>query len=553
MTMACPSLARRPSQSAKPVRCAIYTRKSTEDGLEQEFNSLDAQYEACVAYALSQQHEGWELVDERYDDPGFSGGNMERPGLKQLLSDIEAGRIDIVLLYKIDRLTRSLSDFTRIVEVFEEAGASFVSITQSFNTTTSMGRLTLNMLLSFGQFEREIAAERIRDKIAASRRKGLWTGGPVPLGYDLQDRKLVINESEAQTVRLIFERHQEVKTLTALEEDLGKLGLRTKRRPCKDGRIMGDIPFRTGTLRALLANPIYLGKVRQGGKTYPGQHKAIVNKATWDASQRLLAKAKPRPRTGHISPLAGRIRDGEGRKLIAAHANKDNKRYRYYTSKTKNAAGAWRLPAGDIESLVRRELASLLGNEVRLAGALGTAQLNDATGEARSKLAGKLNKAIDLRELIEQIDAQIAVEDTQVTMTINRQALRKALGYDHVDAMFDEPFTLTIPAMLRKRGHELRFVEHGAPTTNANQDEGLVRLLKQGWEAWAALKREAGDLVPTERSELTRYARLRFLAPDIVSTILEGRQPVELTARRLMRTANLPISWQEQRQVLGFS
>jgi len=211
-------------------RCAIYTRKSTEEGLDQQFNSLDAQREACAAYILSQQHEGWELADGHYDDGGYSGGSMERPGLQRLLEEVRAGRIDVVVVYKVDRLTRSLADFAKIVEILDEADASFVSVTQAFNTTDSMGRLTLNVLLSFAQFEREVTAERIRDKIAASRKKGMWTGGPVPLGYHVIDRKLVVNEEEADTVRLVFERHQHAETLVALVEDLEQRGVRTKRR-----------------------------------------------------------------------------------------------------------------------------------------------------------------------------------------------------------------------------------------------------------------------------------------------------------------------------------
>lgn len=541
------------SRSSQQVRCAIYTRKSTEDGLEQEFNSLDAQYEACAAYALSQQHEGWELVDQRYDDPGFSGGNLERPGLKQLLADIEAGKIDIVLLYKIDRLTRSLSDFTRIVEVFEGAGASFVSITQSFNTTTSMGRLTLNMLLSFGQFEREIAAERIRDKIAASRKKGMWTGGPVPLGYNLKDRRLVVNKDEAALVRLIFERHQKLETLTALEVDLLDRGFRTKPRPCKDGRVLGDVPFRSGGLRHLLSNPIYLGRVRQGDKTYPGQHEAIIDQQTWEASQRLLEKAKPRPRTGHISPLAGRICDGEGSKLISAHTIKQGKRYRYYTSKTRNSAGARRLPAGDVERLVRQELKRYLCDPERLAGALGIPCLGEETEQKRGRLVEQMSKAKGLDHLVSQLDVQIEVQEASVTLTLNRNALGAALGIVLPTETSDQTIELEVAAALRKRGHELRFVEQARQEASQGQDQALASLLQKGWQAWDELKGEADHLDPSERSELTRYARLRFLAPDIVSAILEGRQPIELTARKLMRTSNLPISWTEQREVLGFS
>ena len=273
----------------KLFRCAVYTRKSTEDGLEQEFNSLDAQYEACAAYALSQRHEGWVLLKDRYDDGGFSGGNMERPGLKRPLTDIGAGKVDIVLLYKIDRLTRSLTEFSKIVEVLDKAGASFVSITQSFNTTTSMGRLTLNMLLSFAQFEREVTGERIRDKIAASKKKGLWMGGPVPLGYEVRDRKLVVNEDEAEQVRHIMRRYLALGSVPALVEELRRDGYRTKVQRKSSGPHRGGCIYRRGTLYHLLSNRIYRGFIVHKGEAYPGEHEPIVDEQLWDEVRALLA------------------------------------------------------------------------------------------------------------------------------------------------------------------------------------------------------------------------------------------------------------------------
>ncbi|WP_340587291.1 recombinase family protein [Erythrobacter alti] len=257
-------------------RCAIYTRKSTEEGLEQAFNSLDAQREACAAYVMSQAHEGWELGGELYDDGGWSGGNMDRPGLQQLLADVEAGKVDVIVVYKVDRLTRNLADFARIVDKLDKADASFVSVTQAFNTTTSMGRLTLNVLLSFAQFEREVTGERIRDKVAASKRKGMWMGGPVPLGYDLDDRKLLPHPTEAAQVRLIFERYVALRSISALAEDLAGRGIRTRLRTYRDGQTKGGIHFTKGPLALLLKNPIYLGKVRHDGELYEGEHEQIV-------------------------------------------------------------------------------------------------------------------------------------------------------------------------------------------------------------------------------------------------------------------------------------
>lgn len=270
-------------------RCAIYTRKSTEEGLDQAFNSLDAQREACAAFILSQAHEGWELLDEHYDDGGWSGGNMARPALQQLLADVAAGKVDVIVVYKVDRLTRSLADFARIVEALDKSGASFVSVTQAFNTTTSMGRLTLNVLLSFAQFEREVTSERIRDKVAASKRKGMWMGGPVPLGYRLDDRKLLIDDTEAGTVRLIFRRYLELRSVGALADELARAGVRSKVRQYSNGRSVGGVNFTRGALAQLLQNPLFGGRVRHSGELYEGEHAAIVDPVIWDEVQQILA------------------------------------------------------------------------------------------------------------------------------------------------------------------------------------------------------------------------------------------------------------------------
>src|SRR5271170_858514 len=259
------------------VRCAVYTRKSSEEGLEQSFNSLDAQREACEAYILSQRHQGWHVVSTRYDDGGFSGGNMERPGLKKLLDDIAAKRVDTVVVYKVDRLTRSLADFAKIVEQFDKQGISFVSVTQQFNTTTSMGRLTLNVLLSFAQFEREVTGERIRDKIAASKRKGMWMGGVVPMGYDLEDRHLVINPEEAKQVKEIYKAYLVEGCVSNLQIYLEKKGIRSKKRLSKTGKISGDSVFSRGALYLLLQNRVYLGEITHKGTPYPGQQPAIID------------------------------------------------------------------------------------------------------------------------------------------------------------------------------------------------------------------------------------------------------------------------------------
>ncbi len=348
--------------STKPIRklrCAVYTRKSTEEGLEMEFNSLDAQREACEAYIASQKSEGWVELADRYDDGGFSGGTLERPALKRLLADIDDGRIDVVVVYKIDRLSRSLMDFAKLVEVFDRNGVTFVSVTQSFNTTTSMGRLTLNILLSFAQFEREVIGERIRDKIAASRKRGMWMGGFVPLGYEVRDRKLVINDAEAATVRMIFERFVEVGSATALARTLAAEGVRTRR-----GRLVDK-----GFLYKLLNNRVYIGDAVHKGTAYPGEHEAIITRALWDKVHGILRQS-PRVRAGRTRAatpalLKGLIFGPTGCAMTPTHTRRGDKLYRYYVSQSVLKRGAdacpvGRVPAAEIEGAVVDQLRGLL-------------------------------------------------------------------------------------------------------------------------------------------------------------------------------------------------
>src|SRR5438270_347070 len=312
----------------KELRCAIYTRKSSEEGLEQDFNSLHAQREACQAYIKSQKHEGWRAVSAHYDDGGYSGGTMDRPSLRRLLADIAAKRIDVVVVYKVDRLTRSLADFAKIVEVFDASGVSFVSVTQAFNTTTSMGRLTLNVLLSFAQFEREVTGERIRDKIAASKKKGLWMGGWVPIGYDRKDRTLSINESEATTVRTIFDLFLKLKNVQRVQAGLVRLNLTTKPYAMPRGRAIGGLSFARGHLYKILSNPLYIGEIEHKGVRYPGQHPPLVDATTWDAVQAQLAAShhENRARTNAKSKslLTGLIYDDAGNRLASSHATNNS-------------------------------------------------------------------------------------------------------------------------------------------------------------------------------------------------------------------------------------
>ena len=371
------------SQPKRPLRCAIYTRKSSEEGLEQSFNSLDAQREACAAYIQSQRHEGWRVQPTQYDDGGYSGGNMERPALKRLLDDVAAQKVDVVVVYKVDRLTRSLADFAKIVDIFDARKVSFVSVTQQFNTTSSMGRLTLNVLLSFAQFEREVTGERIRDKISASKRKGMWMGGRVPLGYDLKDRKLVPNAAEAALVNRIYSRYLELGCVVKLKAELDAAGVASKVRVSRTGRRSGGAPYSRGALYKILQNRIYVGEIPHRALAYPGEHQPIVERERWDAVQAKLRASNQARRNGVTSRdpslLAGLLYDERGNRLTPSHAVKKGKRYRYYVSQAliqgrpDLKGAATRLPAHDIEMVVIARMRSLLQAPSQVRELAGTA------------------------------------------------------------------------------------------------------------------------------------------------------------------------------------
>ncbi|MEO5937533.1 MAG: recombinase family protein [Sphingomonas sp.] len=536
------------------VRCGVYTRKSTEEGLDQAFNSLDAQREACAAYVASQRHEGWNLVPAAYDDGGFSGGSMERPGLKRLLADIESGLVDVIVVYKVDRLTRSLADFAKIVDVLDARGASFVSVTQAFNTTTSMGRLTLNVLLSFAQFEREVTGERIRDKIAASKKKGMWMGGPVPLGYDVRERKLIVNELEAETVRLIFQRHRELGTIQSLAADLAARGVVSKRRVMRDGRQTGGEPYRAGALSHLLRNVLYTGHVSHHDSVYPGEHDPIVDRELWDASQALLDRSMPRPRTGRTALLSGMIEDACGRAMTSAHAIKGDRRYLYYVSRPSEDRidEAWRLPAGDLDALVTSSVLALLRDPLRLAGELGELAASPRFASACASLADRLEQPVALRVALLQLEASVVIGREMVTVRLSARNLATLIGANNGGTLSGRQIALQIETSLKRRGHELRLV-YAAPDANpAMRDDRLIQLIAGGYAAYDQLLAGQGKPGTTDRSHLVRLARLRFLAPDILTAIARGRQPVELSSRALLRIAELPLAWTDQRVMLGF-
>lgn len=538
----------------RKVRCAIYTRKSTDEGLDQAFNSLDAQREACAAYIASQRHEGWELDPTFYDDGGYSGGTMERPALKRLLADVESGRIQVIVIYKVDRLTRALSDFARIVEVFDRQGASFVSVTQAFNTTTSMGRLTLNVLLSFAQFEREVTGERIRDKIAASKKKGMWMGGPIPMGYDLRDRRLLINKTEAGIVRRIFTRHVELGSIRELAEELEATGVRSKLRTMQDGRVVGGTPYSDGALAYLLRNVIYIGNIRHGDQVYNGEHEAIISPELWEANQQLFAKAanEPRPRKSLPSPLTGFLEDELGRIMGPAHGNRGSRRYRYYVSRssTEHSEAPWRIPAADLESMVERGLTGFLNDPLRRSAELGEAARAEVEEAVASRLVDMVGNAASLSRLLDSLDARIIVRQDVISILLDPAKLLEMLCCGgRTDR--EEPIAIDIAVQMKRRGHELKLIYAAPEARPAMRDDRLVQLLGQGRIAYQQLL--SGSMAGSARAHAVRLARLQFLAPDIVTAILEGRQPIELNTRTLLRTSELPIEWKEQRKVLGFA
>ena len=566
-------------KAAGAVRCAIYTRKSSDEGLEQEFNSLDAQREACEAYILSQKHAGWIASPEMYDDGGLSGGSLQRPALQRLLDDIKAGRITIVVVYKVDRLTRSLSDFAKIVDIFDAHDASFVSVTQQFNTTTSMGRLTLNMLLSFAQFEREIAGERIRDKIAASKAKGMWMGGNVPLGYDARDRKLVINAAEAATVRGIFKRYTELGSVKLLRVELERQGIVSKRREGAGGKLSGGQVFSRGALYLMLQNRIYRGEIAHQGNVYPGQHEAIVDANLWQSVQDKLAVNRQDRSSGagaeEPSLLAGLIVDAWGHRMTPTHAVKTGKRYRYYVSAplitgdgAKPGKGR-RIPAGDIEDLVLDRLRAFFAAATAIGDALAPLDLDAASQQAMLGTAAQLaagwstRPPIELRALARSVIEQVTVGDNEIMLRLDRHKILSCLTADaSPERRSTEPaaelIELTIDARLRRAGKGTRLII-GDGTAFAI-DAGLSRLIGQAIATRAALLSSGDDSIDAmakrlgvRGDHLTTLVRLSYLAPEIVGTILAGRQPVELSAKRLMVLAkDLPNDWRQQRPHLGF-
>jgi site-specific DNA recombinase len=533
--------------SVKSVRCAIYTRVSTEHGLDQEFNSLDAQYEAASAYIKSQAHAGWTLIRSRYDDGGYSGGSTDRPDLQKLLDDIRARKIDVIVVYKVDRLTRSLADFAKLVELFDAHGVSFVSVTQQFNTTTSMGRLTLNVLLSFAQFEREVTSERIRDKIAASKRKGLWVGGNLPLGYEMKGGKIAIVEEEAELVRSIFRRYLELGSVNELLRDLSERNIRTKSRLLSTGATRGGIPFGRGALYYLLSNHFYIGEVKYKNEILPGEQPPILERALFEAvRQKSLTqwshRTVVRNKSDHL--LTGLLFDDAGHRMIPTHATKAGIRYHYYAStpilhgeaKTASAGSVSRVPAADIENTIVKFL------EAHLA----------------SKQDGSTSSAVQLRdrEALAQLVAGIAVHTDKLVVRFKSDHTDEA-----PDRADDPSLTIAWQKPPTKRARRI-LLPHNASRCDVRPEQferraRLVSAIARGrqWldDVVSGRVTSVVELCTREKCSVRQVnmtISLAFLAPNLVRAAVEGRLPRGIGIERLR---DPPTEWSRQFEALGLN
>ena len=547
---------------ARRISCAIYTRKSSEEGLDQDFNSLDAQQEACAAYVKSQKAEGWVLLTTRYDDGGLSGGTLERPALQRLLADIETGLVDQIVVYKIDRLTRSLFDFAKIVDRLDSSGASFVSVTQSFNTATSMGRLTLNMLLSFAQFEREVTAERIRDKIAASKKKGLWMGGTVPFGYQPDGRSLKIDETEAPIIRRIHDLYHDLGSVRAVAERAEELGYRTRLRSFATGASNGGKPFSRGHIYQILTNPLYAGRIRHREKIYDGQHPSIVEPAAWDTLQERLAaeaaRTRGRSNAAERSPLVGKLFDETGDRLTPSHSRKNGKRLRYYisrrlvTERREKHTGAWRLPARDLETGIARVLRDHLQKHTVVTDLVRDIAASEVP-DLQAKLRGVGNdcdpegSADVWAPLLRRAD----LAQGSILLRLDRKVMADRLGVapDRIDSTARR---ISASFQMQRRGVEARIIL-GAAVPQVDPVLAKNILTAQKWYVAIKAGTSFGDLAIREKTTSSRIQQmigLAFLAPDILDQVAAGSQPVAFTSEWFKR-GQLPLRWDEQRRIVG--
>lgn len=562
------------TEKVTPKYCAVYTRKSTDEGLEQAFNSLHAQREACEAYIKSQRHEGWRVIETEYDDGGFSGGTMDRPALTRLLDDVKAERVDVVVVYKVDRLSRSLADFTRVMELFERHAVSFVSVTQHFNTATSMGRLTLNVLLSFAQFEREVTGERIRDKIAASKQKGLWMGGTIPLGYDVVDKNLVVNKTEARIVRRIHERYLTLGCVRKLKAELDARGIVSKKRVTEDGQPAGGRPFSRGALYTILKNPLYIGKTRHKGKLYDAQHEPILDPEIWEQVQARLAENRHHHKNGGAakepSLLSGLLFDDRGNPMSPTHTHKQGRRYRYYLSQAllqfreQEAGSVTRLPAREIETPVVERLCKLLSSPQDLHAAL---DLKIPAHQQKPMLAKARTIAEDWDGtspneqilLLKSMVHQITVGQNEIRIEISRNGLAEVLDLATLLSPSRERchtnnvHALTLPARLRRCGMELRLIVPAGEPPAANEtavrtlQTALARALEWNQALLEGRARSMAHIASQEgvtQRYVARMLRMALLSPEHIEMILAREIPIDVNIDGFR--SEIPANWQEQ-------
>lgn len=537
----------------KQLKVAVYTRKSTEYGLEQEFNSLEAQREAAEAYIKSQKSQGWMLVKQSYDDGGISGGTMERPALKQILQDVEAGRVDIIVVYKVDRLTRSLSDFARIIERLDEAEASFVSVTQQFNTSNSMGRLTLNVLLSFAQFEREVTSERIRDKIEASRKRGMWMGGTIPLGYDNFNKKLFINEEEAGTIRAIFKVYLEKGTVRKALHTINQLGFRTKN---QKGQRPGGLKFSDGHFYNILKNPLFIGKVRHNGKIFNGAHKPIIDMDTWEKVQKKIEENRVNRKIGknfsYPSLLTGLLYTSDGERMTPSHCSKRGVRTRYYITKPKETNQApTSYPAKQIENAIRNKLIDWLTDEIEH-------QTPEKTScrKLRMNISEEIKSGAPHKQKahIQALLKKAIISQTKISLTFD-----KALLLNNDQTIDENLVNIAFEVRLQKCTKHSKLIIPGGTQSIQELDAKLINLVAKA-HLWAkdlqsgkySTMAEIADQHNVNKADFGKQVRLTYLAPDIITAIMEGRQPSTLKATHLRKLNKLPTDWEEQRKLLHF-
>ena len=524
------------AETAKSVRCAIYTRVSTDAGLEQDFNSLDAQRDSSEAYIRSQAHASWTLVKGQYNDGGYSGGSTDRPALQQLLADIRAKKVDVIVVYKVDRLTRSLADFAKLVELFDSNGVSFVSVTQQFNTTTSMGRLTLNVLLSFAQFEREVTSERIRDKIAASKRKGLWVGGMVPMGYEVKNRKVLVIDEEAERVRIIYQRYLELGSLSLLMADLRQRGIQTKVRRLSSGRTVGGNPLTRGPLAHLLRNRFYIGEVVFKGDILPGEQPAILDRKLFEAVQHKLDEQRTNhtiTRASTESLLMGRIFDNRGNRMTPSYARKGGKRYRYYLSsalsngQAEQAGSIRRIPATEIE--------------------------NHVVDAVRKRL--KENTSITDRELIDTNLGRVEVHAAQIVIKLARKG-------DRTTSRKSDNAILYIPwekTQMRRRREIIAPARSSGDMRPIRSETRLTLVTAiacgRRWldEIVTGIVTDAEQIAARENCSVRQVnmtISLAFLSPTLVIAAIDGTLPRGIGVARLR---DAPPEWSKQHAMLGLA